>query len=456
MKKFLFFAGVVGLALTSCAKNELDLPEVNNEITFQVANYAAVPQSKSYSEMEEGAFLAYAWYNNGQTTEQTMDALLVTKQAGVWSPSRPHYWPMTGTMDFIGTFPKGYQRSEANYGNRPAVTENTITWTDHVFNDPKGTTDQDIRYTDKAVGYNQNNSAEKNAQVNGITGYGFKGVPMLFHHAAAKVSIVTRLGRDNYQAYITSDNEGANSSDALGRYHWQVEVKKVTLNNHYNKGSLALTLAQQEEGNPLVGWTLPEDKLWTVSADKSVVSAEFKNVTYLDKKEENHLHSYYGPLTSGAIGRLEVTKPEDEPAEADKEPVEYIVMPQALAPGQQTITVEYTLYQQYDPSGDTVIEGDTDHIDQGSKTFTKTFDLYTEALPSWQMNKHITYVIEFWPGGHNPGKWPNGDDPNLLEDTHAIYFAPVVENWETEGTDEEFEITPTLPETPADAETPVK
>lgn len=454
MKKFYVLAAFVGAALTGCVKNEVIIPQEEKEISFQVADYVSLPETRAITEMEEDAFLAYAWYNDGETVQQMMDAVLVTKQSGVWSPSRPHYWPMTGTMDFIGTYPKGYLTSEANYGNRPEVTATTIKWTDHVFNDPKGTTDQDIRYTDKAVGYTQNNSAEKNAQIYNITNYGFKGVPMLFHHAATKISIVTRLGRDNYQVYSGSNEEGANSSDALGRYHWQVKVSKVTLNNHYNKGSLELTLAQAEENNPLVGWTLPENKLWTVTDETSVVSKEFGNVTWLDKKEENHLHSYEGLLTSGGAGREPVTDPAKEPAEADKEPVEYIVMPQALAADQQTITVEYTLYQQYDPSGDNVIEGDNDHIDQGSKTFTKTFNLYTEALPSWQMNKHITYIIEFWPGGKNPGTWP--DDPDDLEDTHAIYFAPAVEDWDTTDADEEFEIIPTLPETPADPVTPAE
>lgn len=440
MKKFYVLATFVGAALTGCVKNEVIIPQEEKEISFQVADYVSLPETRAITEMEEGAFLAYAWYNNGGTVQQIMDAVLVTEQAGVWSPSRPHYWPMTGTMDFIGTYPKGYLTSEANYGNRPEVTETKITWTDHVFNDPMGTTDQDIRYTDKAVGYTQNNSAEKNAQIYNITNYGFKGVPMLFHHAATKISIVTRLGRDNYFVHNTSDEEGKNVTDPeVGRYHWQVEVKKVTLNNHYNKGSLELTLAQPEENNPLVGWTLPENKLWTVTDETSVVSKVFGNVTWLDTKGENHLHSYEGPLTSGGAGREPVTDPANEPAEADKEPVEYIVMPQALAADQQTITVEYTLYQQYDPTGLTNDKNSPDLIDQGSKTFTKTFDLYTKDLPSWQMNKHITYIIEFWPGGKNPGTWTNPDD---LEDTHAIYFAPAVEDWDTTDAEEEFEITP--------------
>lgn len=440
MKRIIFLAAIAGAALTGCVKNEVILPQDQREISFEVADYVSVPQTRAYSNMEEGAFLAYAWYNNGDKAKdvQIMDAALVKRNndLNLWSPDRPHYWPMEGSLDFIGTYPKGYQGSEANYKNRPKVTPTTITWTNHVFNDPKGTTDHDIRYTDKAVGYTKNNTAEQNAAINGIQDYGFKGVPMLFHHAATKISIVTRLGRDNFQVYSGSNEEGANSSDALGKYHWQVEVKKVTLNKHYNKGSLKLTLAQPEENNPLVGWTLPENKLWTVTDETSVVSKEFGNVTWLDKKEEDHLHSYEGPLTSDGTGRVSVTEPEDEPAEADKEPVEYIVMPQALAPGKQTITVEYTLYQQYDPSGD----GSTELIDQGAKTFTKTFDLYTESLPTWQMNKHITYIIEFWPGGHSPNVWP--DDPNDLEDTHAIFFAPAVEDWDTTDAEEDFEITP--------------
>ena len=444
MKRIIFLAAIAGAALTGCVKNEVILPQDQREISFEVADYVSVPQTRAYSNMEEGAFLAYAWYNNGDEAEnvQIMDAALVKRNndLNLWSPDRPHYWPMEGSLDFIGTYPKGYQRTEANYENRPEVTPETITWTDHVFNDPKGSTHEDIRYTDKAVGYTKNNSAEQNAAINGIKDYGFKGVPMLFHHAATKISIKTVLKRDNFQAYSGTDEEGANSSDALGRYHWQVEVKKVTLNGHYNKGSLKLTLAQQEADNPLVGWNLPENKLWTVSEDKSTAEARtFDNVTWLDKKDEYHLHSYWGKLVTGGAGRVPYTK-DDEPAEVDKEPVEYIVMPQALAKGQQTITVEYTLYQQYDPSGDKVIEGDTDHIDQGKKTFTKTFDLYTENLPTWQMNKHITYIIEFWPGGHSPSVWPN--DPDKLEDTHAIFFAPAVEDWDTTEAEEEFEITP--------------
>lgn len=449
MKRIIFLAAIAGAALTGCVKNEVILPQDQREISFEVADYVSVPQTRAYSNMEEGAFLAYAWYNNGGEAEnvQIMDAVLIDRKQDVnkvgylWAPSRPHYWPMEGSLDFIGTYPKGYQHTEDNYEKRPEVTPTTITWKDHVFNDPKGSTDHDIRYTDKAVGYTKNNTAEQNAAINGIKDYGFKGVPMLFHHAAAKISIVTRLGRDNYYVHNTSNEEGADvTAPEVGRYHWQVEVKKVTLNNHYNKGSLELTLAEPENNNPLVGWTLPEDKLWTVTDKTSVVSKEFGNVTWLDTKGENHLHSYEGPLTSGGAGREPVTDPANEPAEADKEPVEYIVMPQALAAGQQTITVEYTLYQQYDPTGLTNDKNSPDLIDQGKKTFTKTFDLYTENLPSWQMNKHITYIIEFWPGGHNPGVWP--DDPNNLEDTHAIYFAPAVEDWDTTDAEEEFEITP--------------
>lgn len=442
MKRIIFLAAIAGAALTGCVKNEVILPQDQKEISFEVADYVSVPQTRAYSNMEEGEFLAYAWYNNGDEAKnvQIMDATLVTNQNGVWSPSRPHYWPMEGSLDFIGTYPKGYQRTEANYENRPEVTPETITWTDHVFNDPKGTTDHDIRYTDKAVGYTKNNTAEQNAAINGIKDYGFKGVPMLFHHAAAKISIKTVLKRDNYYVNSSSTEEGANTNDALGRYHWQVEVKKVTLNGHYNKGSLALTLAQQEAGNPLVGWNLPEDKLWTVSQDKSTAEEKnFDNVTWLDTKDEYHLHSYLGEPKDEGINFGPFTK-DNEPAEADKIPVEYIVMPQALVAGQQTITVEYTLYQQYDPSGYTNDKDSSDDIDQGAETFIKTFDLYTENLPSWQMNKHITYIIEFWPGGHNPGVWPG--DPNDLEDTHAIFFAPAVEDWDTTDAEEDFEITP--------------
>lgn len=444
MKKVIFFAAVASAALTGCVKNEVILPQDQKEISFEVADYVSVPQTRAYSNMEEGAFLAYAWYNNGDEAEnvQIMDATLVDRKQDknsvgyLWAPSRPHYWPMEGSLDFIGIYPKGYQRSEENYESRPEVTPDTITWTDHFFNDPKGTTDHDIRYTDKAVGYTNNNTAEQNAAINGIEDYGFKGVPMLFHHAAAKISIKTVLKRDKFQVYSGTNEEGANSNDALGRYHWQVEVKKVTLNGHYNKGSLELTLAQQEAGNPLVGWNLPEDKLWTVSKDKSTAEEKkFDNVTWLDTKDEYHLHSYLGEPKGEGINLGPFTK-DNEPAEVDKVPVEYIVMPQALEAGQQTITVVYTLYQQYDPSGD----GSTELIDQGAKTFTKTFDLYTENLPTWQMNKHITYIIEFWPGGHNPGVWP--DDPNNLEDTHAIFFAPAVEDWDTTDAEEDFEITP--------------
>ena len=34
------------------------------------------------------------------------------------------------------------------------------------------------------------------------------------------------------------------------------------------------------------------------------------------------------------------------------------------------------------------------------------------------------------------------DDPNKLEETHAIFFAPAVEDWDTTDAEEEFEITP--------------
>ena len=85
MKKYLFLAALVGVAFTSCVRNEEFAPKTQKEISFEVANYVQSTRVDAFDPTE--SFGAYVWHNDGSTLT------LMNGKAATVSYSDPNWVP---------------------------------------------------------------------------------------------------------------------------------------------------------------------------------------------------------------------------------------------------------------------------------------------------------------------------------------------------------------------------
>lgn len=339
MKKYLFLAALVGVAFTSCVKNEEFAPKPQKEISFEVANY--VHSTRANSAFNYTSFAASAWVTDGGTTNQLIKDEAVTHQtidgSNVWKTENTYYWPLEGTVDFICYYPTTV---------KPNITY-SYTGADELTYKDYPVADVDVMYADKAVRYSANNSATDNGTDFGIGSYGFTGVPTLFHHALAKLNFKVQNG--NYDD---------------GVYYWVVTVKSITANNIHKQGSVTLEHNGNVSPSTYGNWKLPANNVWTPSTP--AVTTDYT----------------WDPTDDVVLNH--------ETATAFDAKTVY-VMPQTLTKvgDHQTVTVVYTV-DQIRKSGSAVIS---------SKDYNPTLDLYSPTLEHWQMNKDITYTLSFNPKG---------------------------------------------------------
>lgn len=338
MKKYLFLAALVGVAFTSCVRNEEFAPKTQKEISFEVANYVQSTRVEAFKTTE--TFAANAWVTDGGTTTQLIKDEVVSygttdldhdsndstaPLTSYWKTANTYYWPLDGTVDFICYYPTGV---------KPSITydyagADELTYKDYTVDDV------DVMYADKAVRYSANTTYQ-----------GFTGVPTLFHHALAKLNFKVQNG--NYDD---------------GVYYWVVTVKSITANNIHKKGSVTLTHDGNTADASYGDWKLPDPAVWTPSAtpvtatytwDPADVVLNHETVTAFDAKTV-----YVMPQTLTKVG------------------------------DHQTVTVVYTI--------DQIRKSDLAVI--SSKDYNPTLDLYSTTLEHWQMNKDITYTLSFNPKG---------------------------------------------------------
>ena len=187
-----------------------------------------------------------------------------------------------------------------------------------------------------------------------VGAFGFTGVPTFFRHALAKVNFKVQ-----------------NAKPTDGVYSYDIKVNSITL-NVYNQGSVTLTSAGTNTAS-LGSWSVDKN-VWTPTTGSSKVDLNWTaDVTLSDKT---------------AVAYATRTQ---------------YVLPQTLVAGDQKITVNYTVTQYQ------TISGVKTKISE--QTYEPTLDLYSAVLPSWQMNKNITYTI------------------SLSSIGTQILFAPAVEDW---------------------------
>ena len=351
MKKFFLLAALVGVALTGCMKNEVYVPKCDAPISFEVANY--VEQTRASGEFSTTeTFGVNAWSRDAAASSsvQMMTNEVVSYVDSKWKTATTYYWPINGTVDFIAYYPTSVV---------PTIVHkyeggDTYTYTDYTV------ADVDLMYADKAIRFSKNNTATENDTALGYDGdYGFEGVPTLFRHALAKVNFKVQ-----------------NAKPTDGVYSYDIKVNSITL-NVYNQGSVTLTSAGTNTASR-GSWSVDKN-VWTPTTGSSKV-----NLTWTDAVT----------LSDDTVTPYNATK------------LQY-VLPQTLDAADQKITVNYTVTQYQTIT----IAGTPTKTKISEQTYNPTLDLRSDLLPSWQMNKNITYTIA------------------LSSIGTQILFAPAVEEW---------------------------
>lgn len=205
MKKYFILAATALAALCACTKVHVnEAPEVDQPISFQVAPYSAATKasgsgSNAFLATGNTSFGVFSYFNTVSWTDQTATTPASTDQpyfdaageevthgntndADDWATATTHYWPKVGFLTFVGWAP---------YSKTPTFTKSAgITWTNYAVVPAPGATNKvDLLYSDVAFDKTKNENL-----------YGHTGVPMLFHHALAKLNFKLKYDMTNLTA----------------------------------------------------------------------------------------------------------------------------------------------------------------------------------------------------------------------------------------------------------------
>ena len=369
MKKVLVFISAAALLFASCSKiAETGSVANDQEITFQTATHVTKVTGSVFPTTE--TFSVYAW-TEASVLPYFMENETVAFNGTDWkTQGATYYWPKSSTVDFIAYYPTGL--------NGITVAEKKITFTGIDAN----TLQEDIMYSDKAAGFSNN----VDLMSDGVNQY--TGVPLIFRHALAKVKVIVEL------AYNHKAEADGTVTD------WAVKVNSLNVNDIFTTGSCVLNLdTTPAEG--IIGWTRPQD------ADGHFVWTPTTATTN------------FAGLTDQSI----------VPGTEYEAISERYVLPQTLAAGSQTISVDLTI--ETTRNSVKVLE---------EKNIVRTANLFVSTLPAWEMNHVYTYRLVLTPtasngnggnpfGPNDPPVDPN--DPNL--DDVIITFDPAVDGWENIG-----------------------
>lgn len=398
MKKFLFWATVVGASLTGCVNdNETVLaPEDNPQaVTFEVAKYKASSRAGEGAQAQASTgystfpttdvFGTYAWEADGHGGDHTpfMTNTKIGYVGNVWlGLDKTYFWPsdQNAHIDFVSYYPYGTAGTDAWV---PTITEsadgrndfNKLIYSNYVVDG------KDLMFSDKAHLQKANHKT-----------YYQNGVPTLFRHALAKLNFMVAT---------------KSSSTTIGSQttYWRVKVLSITVGNIYNKGTITMTTESPTQGSSAKEsqWSIlknntEEPNVWNTSGD--VASAKTwsreggHELPVRDTEKTNDGYVIFGEGTEKAQ--------------------DYMIMPQKIAENQQYINIVYTIASKGS------IEGQWMNEEEFSKTFT--FDDLNKkgaSILNWEMGKNITYKILIDPMGDlinfDPAvvEWENVDGGNI-------------------------------------------
>lgn len=384
MQKYFIIVAVTMLSLVSCTKFEDTAPP--RKIYFEKATYK--PQTKSESSVmseftsfkcmaflhaDNGGTAYYATqYMFGDTGEDIFaydgsDAITTTSaNVAYWAPSHDYYWPKGSRsyINFVGWYDKN---GTPNLNNgKPVVetTENgtdsyTLSWTIDGTNRSLQQ-DDNILYADAAWQYKATPDAvyKKDGSVS-------KGVPMLFHHALAKLSIKAKVSALE-SINITG---GTGTQNPNGKTTWNVTLSDITLTNVYDKGTL--TLKNTDPGSN-------GTQQWAVL---------------------NNNNANIGWVPSGQTTTIEIADPANA-LTLDEDNCkllnEWTVLPQLT--GNIVLSFNYDIVTTYHKIN-TANGEEIEVRDYAHETIHESINLsaFSGGITSWDMNKKIIYTLTIDP-----------------------------------------------------------
>ena len=269
MRKFLFLAGAVILAMTSCDKTEGVLNTRKSDSAISFRPLAAV-QTKSdpitkYGT-ETGDFCVYAWYqateksatftpvNNTNTSQPENYTLYMNKVTctytpgdkdanegtGSWMPSTTYYWPKNGKLTFSAYYP-----ADANV-HVDAIKGITIS--DYTI---KNAADGqvDLMFSDRVFDRVSSTETDDNKD--------YDGVDIVFNHALAAADFSIKTNADYGDAAIKV--YGVKIVDAFSKGDfaegYTTGAKTDELNTGWSGQNTKATYAVTKSGNTLIPTT---------------------------------------------------------------------------------------------------------------------------------------------------------------------------------------------------------
>ena len=241
MKKSLFLAALATIALASCTQNEdFSQPE---KINFNPVNYKAqstkAPITGAYYTSNDPSFGIFAfhtdkgWNETGTTIKEYIQKSEVTWQDDEWNTATDAYWPLSGSLTFIGYTP---------YGVTAEYAEETKTLT---ISDFSAANQDDLMYTLPSDA--QDLKANTDNYNNGNTANTYAGVPIKFRHALSQIVVKAKVADTNTGATFT--------------------INSISLQGMNDNATLTVT----ENGNSVASWGTPYN---TRDAAFNILTAE--------------------------------------------------------------------------------------------------------------------------------------------------------------------------------------
>lgn len=203
MKKSLFLAALATIALASCTQNEdFSQPE---KISFNPVNYKAqstkAPINGAYYESDYPSFGIFAFHTDKgwdvvgtQETPNPINVYIPNSEVSwnytknEWNTATDAYWPLSGSLTFIGYTP---------YGVTAEYAKETKTLTIAGFS---AANQDDLMYTLPSDAQDLTvNSAPYIQEQGGTSAY--SGVPIKFRHALSQI-VVTAKVADTYTGAV--------------------------------------------------------------------------------------------------------------------------------------------------------------------------------------------------------------------------------------------------------------
>lgn len=220
MKKFFYIAVAAVVALAACSKNEYDnASKEARQIKFATVtgmNTKAPISGTTYKTTDPtfGIF-CYAltsgktWSANSSDGQLYMNNIEISYNSTdlIWEPATTYYWPLSGTLTFIGYSPYGCAGTVAY-----APATKVLTVTDFTVDDDPDD-QEDLMWATTNPDLTDNQSAYTSESATST----LTGVNEVFHHALSQVkfNVKKAAGLDDYTITVNSITFDAYSKGTL-------------------------------------------------------------------------------------------------------------------------------------------------------------------------------------------------------------------------------------------------